>query len=183
MPGSRASEIKNNMKKLKYVISKSINKFSNYQFYILTFTENEPLIRNYVSNNQVKIITDIKKKHDIMKAAYLAVAASGSVTLELINYRIPTLVFYETHWLTKILIKLFVKVKYASIINIFYNREIISEFLFEKFTHDNVINKMKNLINNRVSRLEQKKYFDNFSRKMIINQRNPSEIIVKNLNI
>ena len=44
-----------------------------------------------------------------MRETYLAVAASGSVTLELIKYKVPTLVFYETHWLTKSILKLFVK--------------------------------------------------------------------------
>ena len=57
-----------------------------------------------------------------MRETYLAVAASGSVTLELIKYKVPTLVFYETHWLTKFILKLFVKVKYASLINIVYNK-------------------------------------------------------------
>ena len=118
-----------------------------------------------------------------MRKSYIAVAASGSVTLELINYKIPTLVFYETHWLTKIIIKSLVNVKYASIINIFYNKEIISEFLFERFTHDNLINSMKNLINNHESRLEQKRYFEDFSKKMLVNRRNPSEVIVKSLDI
>ena len=39
-------------------------------------------------------------------------SASGSVTLELIN-KTPMVVFYDTHWLTKMVIKNFVKVKFA----------------------------------------------------------------------
>ena len=71
-----------------------------------------------------------------MRETYLAVAASGSVTLELIKYKVPTIVFYETHWLTKSILKLFVKVKYASLINIVYKKEIIPEFLFNKFNQN-----------------------------------------------
>ena len=41
-----------------------------------------------------------------MKKSHLAVAASGSVTLELINYNTPMVVFYDTHWITKIIIKI-----------------------------------------------------------------------------
>ena len=67
-----------------------------------------------------------------MRETYLAVAASGSVTLELIKYKVPTLVFYETHWLTKSILKLFVKVKYASLINIVYKKEIIPELFMKK---------------------------------------------------
>ena len=36
-----------------------------------------------------------------MRESHLAVAASGSVTLELIKYETPTIVFYETHWISK----------------------------------------------------------------------------------
>ena len=84
-----------------------------------------------------------------MRQTYLAVAASGSVTLELIKYKVPTLVFYETHWLTKSILKLFVKVKYASLINIVYDKEIIPEFLFNKFNPQNIITSMKNFIDNK----------------------------------
>ena len=44
----------------------------------------------------------------------------------MIKYRVPTIVFYETHWLTKTILKLFVKVKYASLINIVYKKELQS---------------------------------------------------------
>ncbi len=182
-PGSRSVEIKNNMRKLKKIILSSANIFTDYNLYILTFEHEKKNLERMINSKKIKVISDKKLKHQIMKKSYIAVAASGSVTLELINYKIPTLVFYETHWLTKILIKSLVNVKYASIINIFYNKEIISEFLFEKFTHDNIINSMKKLIYNDKSRLEQIKYFEDFSKNMLVNRRNPSEVIVKSLDI
>ncbi len=182
-PGSRSVEIKSNMRKLKKIILSSTKIFTDYNFYILTFEHEKKNLEKIIDTRKIKVISDTQLKHKIMRKSCLAVAASGSVTLELINYKIPTLVFYETHWLTKFLIKFFVNVKYASIINIFYNKEIISEFLFERFTHDNIINSMKNLINNHESRLEQIRYFKDFSKQMLVNQRNPSEIIVKNLDI
>ena len=37
-----------------------------------------------------KVISDAKFKRQIMRQSFLAVAASGSVTLELIKYKIPT---------------------------------------------------------------------------------------------
>jgi len=119
LPGSRTSEIINNMKKLKYVIEKSIREFNGFKFYILTFKENEKLIKRFISNDYIEVIHDSKKKEKIMRNSFLALAASGSVTLELIKYQTPFIVFYETHWITKLFIKSLVKVKFASIINIF----------------------------------------------------------------
>ena len=118
-----------------------------------------------------------------MRETYLAVAASGSVTLELIKYKVPTIVFYETHWLTKSILKLFVKVKYASLINIVYKKEIIPEFLFNKFNAQNIIGAMKDFINKKDLRSTQVKYFRNFHKKMLFNNKNPSSLIINKLKI
>ena len=118
-----------------------------------------------------------------MRETYLAVAASGSVTLELIKYKVPTLVFYETHWLTKSILKLFVKVKYASLINIVYKKEIIPEFLFNKFNSQNIIGTMKDFIKKKDLRSIQIKHFENFQKKMLFNNKNPSALIVNKLKI
>ena len=50
---------------------------------------------------------------------FLAIAASGSVSLELCKFEVPSIIVYDTHFITKLILKLFVKVKFASLINIF----------------------------------------------------------------
>ncbi len=183
LPGSRLIEIKNNMKKLKQIILESEKTFSGFEIFILTLNHQEEYIKSIIKSKNIKIISNNKEKHKIMKQSYLAVAASGSVTLELIKYKVPTLVFYETHWLTKFIIKVFVKVKYASLINIFYKKEIIPEFLFNNFNSRNIINSMKDYINRRDLRSHQIKYFHKFSKKMLFNNKNPSFLIVDKLKI
>ena len=46
----------------------------------------------------------------------------------------------------QIIIKLFVRVKFATILNIFFDKEIIPEFIFEKFTDRNVLKKIDEAI-------------------------------------
>ncbi len=183
LPGSRSIEIKNNMKKLKFVIEKSKRSFKSYKLCILTYDQHKDLFRNLHDPINVNIETNLKIKEKLMKEASLAVAASGSVTLELINFKTPTIVFYNTHWITKILLKLLVKVKFASMINIIFGKEIIPEFLFEKFNTNNLIYKMNEFLTNEKKKNEQLKHFDRFSNLMLDNQKNPSELIVKYLKI
>ncbi len=116
-----------------------------------------------------------------MKTSFLAVAASGSVSLELCKYKVPSIIVYDTHFITKIILKLFVRVKFASLINIFYNREVLPEFLFEKFNAENVFKKMIELIGNKNSRMNQLRMMTDFSSKMILDKKNPSEIIAKSI--
>ena len=138
------------MKKLQDIIVKSEKVFLNLTYSVLTLNDQAKYIKQIIKSKKIKIISDYSKKHQIMRETYLAVAASGSVTLELIKYNVPTLVFYETHWLTKSILKLFVKVKYASLINIVYNKEIIPEFLFNRFNAQNIIGAMKDFIKKKI---------------------------------
>ncbi len=183
LPGSRTSEIKNNMKKIKSVILKCHEKMKDFDIYILTFDHNINLIRSFIKSKKINLITNYNEKQSIMKKSHLAVAASGSVTLELINYNTPMVVFYDTHWITKIIIKNFVKVRFASIINIFYDKEIVPEFLFEKLDSNKLLTAIMNLTYDSVSRNNQFKYFDNFSKEMLLKGKNPAELIVKQIKI
>ena len=61
-----------------------------------------------------------------------------------------------------------VKVKYASLINIIYNKEILPEFIFEKFNKENVFNELSDLISNKKKRLYQIRMMKDLSKKMIL---------------
>ena len=171
------------MKKLKEIIVKSEKIFSEFDIFILTLNDQVKYIKEIIKSKKIKIISDYTKKHQIMRETYLAIAASGSVTLELIKYKVPTLVFYETHWLTKFILQLFVKVKYASLINIVYKKEIIPEFLFNRFNSQNLIGTMKDFIKKKDLRSKQIKDFENFQKKMLFNNKNPSALIINKLKI
>ena len=68
-------------------------------------------------------------------------------------------------------------------INIILGKEIIPEFLFEKFNTNNLIGKMNEFLTNEKKKREQLKHFERFSKLMLDNQRNPSELILKYLKI
>ena len=85
--------------------------------------------------------------------------------------------------MTKTILKLFVKVKYASLINIVYKKEIIPEFLFNEFNSQNITETMKDFIKNKDLRSNQIKHFENFQKKMLFNNKNPSALIISKLKI
>ena len=98
--------------------------------------------------------------------------------MELAKYLTPMIVVYKTHLLTKLIVKLLVRLKYASIINIYFDREIVPEFLFDKFNFKNVFPTMKKLIEDKSEREKQINMLKKFSKKMLIKEKNPSKIIV-----
>ena len=149
LPGSRNIEIQKNLSKMLPLIRKSLIHFSEYEIFLLTFEHSKKMVVKMLDDLNVKVLIDFKKKQAVMKKSFLAIAASGSVSLELCKYQVPSIIVYDTHFITKLILKLFVKVNFASLINIFYNREIIPEFLFEKFNQKNVFSEIHKLVKNK----------------------------------
>ncbi len=180
LPGSREIEIKKNLKKMKKILNDISNEYQKFKFYILGFDHHKKIINQIIPNSKAKIITKFKLKQKIMMQSSLAVASSGSVTMELSKYRTPMIVVYDTNYFTRILIKIFVKVKFCSLINIFFNKEIVPELIFEKFTYTRVIKEIRNLLNNESLRINQIKHMDEFSKKML-NNGNPAKLVVNHI--
>ena len=65
--------------------------------------------------------------------------------------------------------------------NIFYDKEVIPEFLFERFTKINVFKKITELIENKNVRNNQIRMMRDFSNKMLLKKKNPAHIIVDSI--
>ena len=169
--GSRTSEIKNNIKEFSLLIENTINNFSNFKFYILTF-KNHLIFFNEMKSKfkNIQIITDTNQKQKIMSESFFAVAASGTVTLELAKFNTPMIVVYKTHFITKLIIKLLVKVKYA-----------IKCLNYNDFCHKKILPLFSDFLESNLKRNEQIKYLKVFSSKMLIKNKNPAEIIVNSI--
>ena len=181
LPGSRTAEIKNNIKMLKRIMIDSSKKYKDFRFFLLTFENQKRFIKKFLGNSSIKILTKFKDKQRIMSESFLAIAASGSVTLELTKYKTPLIVVYKTHFITEFILKLFVKVKFATILNIHYDKEIIPEFIFEKFTENNVKSMISDMLTDNKIRNKQIRFMEDFCKKMIVNNESPSELFVKNI--
>lgn len=71
-------------------------------------------------------------------AANLALAASGTVSLELAAAGIPMVVAYKFNWLTTRIVKKKVNLKSATLVNILTDSFAIPEFLFEACTPEEI---------------------------------------------
>ena len=72
------------------------------------------------------------KKFDEMKAARLAIAASGTANLELAMLGLPMLVMYKTNPLTAFIARKIVHIPYISPVNWVLGHKTIPEFLQEE---------------------------------------------------
>jgi len=103
----------------------------------------------------VLIVEGDKEKFDAFAAADIALAASGTVALELAMARTPTVIGYKVHPLSAWLVKRLIKTPYANLINIVLDREVVPELLQENCQPELLQQALAGLLNDESAALQQ----------------------------
>ena len=130
--GSRDSETNVLLPILSDFIKLMNKRFNDYIFIFHATDENKNLIVNFLKDNSLnnsQVISDENIKSQILSSSIFAVAKSGTVSLEISNANVPSIIIYKINTINYLIMKLLVKVKYVNIINIINNKEIIPELL------------------------------------------------------
>jgi len=131
-PGSRSSEINILLPILTDFIKLMNEKYKDYFFVFHSTQENKNIINKKLKKNNlnnVEIISDEIIKSQILSNSVFAVSKSGTVSLEICNAKVPSIIIYKINFLNFMIVKFLVKIKFANIINIINNREVIPELL------------------------------------------------------
>ncbi len=89
--------------------------------------------------------------------ADVAVASTGTVTMECAFFGVPTVTLYKTSWSTYQIGKRIVKVKWLTMPNILADEEIYPEFVQNAATPDNIAGAALELLQNEPRRIQIKK--------------------------
>ena len=149
--GSRKSELEVLTPILLNFIKLMNKKYDDFTFVFHSTKEYSELIQSYIKNenlNNCEVISDNKIKSHILKKSIFAVSKSGTVSLEICNAKIPSLILYKMGLLNFLIIKMLVKTKYANIINIAAKEEIIPELLQSNCNSKKIFETITNFLNN-----------------------------------
>ena len=170
LPGSRKSEIKSLLPIYSKLINNLCIQFNNICFVIPVPENVSHYMRPKLNYNKsrVKILSESKigvdkfdsLKFSLFKFSTLAINTSGSVSLELAKTGTPMVSIYKCGWLFEKIIKSFVKLKSANLINIILKKQVIPEFLFEKCKVLAIESSVKDLLSNPLLQKEQKEAFN-----------------------
>jgi len=130
--GSRLSETSVLLPILTDFIKLMNDKFNDYSFVFHATEENKSYINDNIkitNLDNIQVISDENIKLQILSNSAFAVSKSGTVSLEICNAKIPSIIIYKMNFLNFMIVKLLVKIKYANIINIINNKEIIPELI------------------------------------------------------
>jgi len=149
--GSRSSEIDVLTPILFEFIKMMKEKYNDIHFVFHTTNEHRHKLKNQVMNEDLKecdVISDEKIKSHILKKSIFAVSKSGTISLEICNAKVPSIIIYKINFVNFLIVKMLVKVKFANIINIAAGKEIIPELLQEKCNAKNIFNKVDEFLTN-----------------------------------
>ena len=131
-PGSRNSETNILLPILLDFIKLMNKKNQKYSFVFHATDENKQFIIDKVKNTDLKnidIVSDENVKSQVLSNSIFAVTKSGTVSLQVSSANIPSIIIYKLSFINFNIFKFLTNVKYANIINIINDREIIPELL------------------------------------------------------
>ena len=151
-PGSRLSEIKVLTPILFEFVKKMNDKYKDLFFVFHSTAEHVQLLEHLIFKKGFKnceAIGDEKIKSYILKSSMFAVAKSGTISLEICNAKIPSVIIYKMGIINFFIIKMLVKVKFANIINIAADEEVIPELLQSKCNPEDIYNMVDKLLSDK----------------------------------
>ena len=150
-PGSRLSELKTLFPILIDFVKLMNEKFNEYIFIFHSTDENKDFIHEMLNNvnlENLEVVSDKDVKSEILLNSIFAVAKSGTVSLEICNAKVPSIVIYKINFINFLIMKSLVKVNFANIINIINNREIIPELLQNECNPKEIFKSVKYFLKN-----------------------------------
>jgi lipid-A-disaccharide synthase len=150
-PGSRISEINTLMPILLNFIKLMDSKYNDITFVFHSNRDQSELINSYIKKSEhhnCQVVSNDKIKFHLLKKSIFAVAKSGTVSLEICNAKIPSIILYKMNFINFLIIKILVKTKYANIINIAAQEEIIPELLQSKCNSNNIYKHVNEFLEN-----------------------------------
>jgi lipid-A-disaccharide synthase len=183
LPGSRLGEVERHLEPFRSAMTTLQSRFPSLRVVVPTIPAIEGEVSRTVRSweNNVLVVEGEKDKFDAMAASNIALAASGTVALELALARVPTVIAYRVNVITSWIVKALIKIPYANLVNVLLNREAVPEFIQGKCTGDNLANALENLLEDIVVYEAQQTAADDAMKLLKAGDVLPSDVAAKTI--
>ena len=134
LPGSRESELKYLLPEFISLIKSENPKLTNINWIIPTtksqFDEVTLKIKKNNISTKTKVIV-LEENYELLKNADLAIACSGTITLELVLFKVPTIAIYKSDFLSAFIGRLLVDFQNVILPNFLLGKKSVP-FLFQE---------------------------------------------------
>jgi lipid-A-disaccharide synthase len=129
MPGSRLQEIRNHMGPLLQTACHLKDGFPDARFIVVSLPAFQRIVSEEAESSGLEVTVTSAYGYDALKYSDLAIACSGTATLEAALLATPMIVIYKLALFSWALGRLIVKVPYISLANLVAGNQVVPEFL------------------------------------------------------
>jgi lipid-A-disaccharide synthase len=176
LPGSRRSEITRLLPVFKTTLDQLAGQYPGLIAVVPTVPQVRGLVAEHIAEWSVPtiLVEGDRDKYDALAASEVALAASGTVALELALARLPAVIAYRLHPLTIALYRRLIRVKYVNLVNIMLDRMLVPELLQDDCTPEKLSDAVSRLLNDPQARREQQDGVAEVGRWLGLGGRSPS---------
>ncbi|WP_373088439.1 lipid-A-disaccharide synthase [Sneathiella sp.] len=162
LAGSRRSEVERLLPIFKTAAENLRARIGEFRLVAPVVGRSGEIVRDAVKSWKIPVLVleGEAAKYDAMAAADVALAASGTVGLELALARLPTVIAYKLNAITARIARRFVKLDFVNLVNILLAREIVPEYILENCTAANLTPALAELFHCEEKRARQIAGFD-----------------------
>ena len=162
LPGSRRSEIRSLMEPFGQAVQELKQRNSDLSFVLPTLPSVRGLVEEHLKDwpVQAEVVVGEDAKYQAFSTARAALAASGTVSLELALARVPTVLAYKADWFAKTFIGPRIRIWSAALPNIITDSALVPESFNETIRSGLLARQIEGLIHNGPKRQAQLNGFD-----------------------
>lgn len=149
LPGSRHNEVANLLPTFLEAADEIKKLYPDIFFILPTVKTVQKRVEDMLQQRKsdVMVITTQKERYAAARLAVAAMAASGTVALELAIVNVPHLVAYKVPTITAWLVRRLTNIKYVNLTNLLLNQPIIPELLQEDCNVEKLVKTTTDLLN------------------------------------
>jgi lipid-A-disaccharide synthase len=157
LPGSRRGEVRRLLPIFGAALQRILPQHPGLRLVLPTLSHVAPLVRDFTAGwpVPVTILEGRDGKYDAFAASTVALAASGTVALELAMAELPAIITYRTNPVTAWWLRRVVKAPYANLVNLILGRLVVPELLLEECTPERISSALNELLGVADSRAAQ----------------------------
>jgi lipid-A-disaccharide synthase len=157
LPGSRADELRRHLPVMLGALKLIWEKLPSAKAKIVLPDEALKQLADKLSALPSNVEIQIGNLPPALAGADVAIASTGTVTMECAFFGVPTVTLYKTSWSTYQIAKRIVKVKWLTMPNILADNEIYPEFVQDAATSEHIAGAALELLQNEPRRIQIKK--------------------------
>ena len=143
LPGSRKQEVKRMLPEMLQVIPD----FPEYQFVVAGVSSIEKdFYKTIIGNADALLVVD--QTYELLQNTSAAVVTSGTATLETALFTVPEIVCYKANYISYLIAKWLIKVKYISLVNLVMDKEVVKELIQDDMNKENIAKALAGVLRN-----------------------------------